>query len=78
MSNIIEPERFKDLRRKKLQQLISDDDMSEYVFTGGVFMDGLNSGVSIEDMESCYMKSQDCLEFERRVWVEVEKIGKSK
>lgn len=75
MSNVIEPERLNEFRRKKLQELIAQDDMSEYIFTGGVFIDGLNSGVSIADMENCYMQSRDCLEFERRVWAEIEKIG---
>lgn len=76
MSNVIDPERFEEFRRKKLQELIAQDDMSEYVFTGGVFLDGLNSGISIADMENFYMQSKDCLEFERRVWAKIEEIGK--
>ena len=75
MNNIIDPERFADFRMKKLQQLSDDYEMSEYVLTGGAFVDGLNSGVSIEDMQNFYMQSRDCLEFERKVWAEIERIG---
>lgn len=78
MSNVVDPEQFQEFRHKKLQELIAEEDMSEYVFTGGVFLDGLNSGVSIADMENCYMQSQDCFEFERKVWAEIYKIGKYK
>ena len=76
MSNVVDSERFKEFRHKKLQELIAEENMSEYVFTGGAFLDGLNSGVSIENMENCYMQSRDCLEFERKVWAEIDKIGK--
>ena len=78
MSNIIEPERLDDFRRKKLQQLIAQDEMSEFVFTGGAFVDGLNLGVSIAEMENCYMQSQNVFEFERKVWAEIEKIREQK
>ncbi len=78
MSNVVNPEQFQEFRHKKLQKLMAEENMSEYVLTGGAFLDGLNSGVSIADMENCYMQSQDFLEFERKVWAEIYKIGKYK
>jgi len=75
MSNVVNNDRFKEFRLKKVQELTDQGNMSEFVFTGGAFLDGLNSGVSIANMEECYMQSENCLEFERKVWAEIEKIG---
>lgn len=75
MNNILEPELFKKLKMIQLQSMMQEEcGSTDYVVAVGAFIDGLNAGVSMHDMQECYMLNNDALGFERSVWEEIEKL----
>lgn len=50
-------------------------DLSDYQLTSGAWSDGLAAGVSATDMTVAFLMASEPLEFERNVWLEIEKLG---
>lgn len=74
MSDVFNADEFAKARESQAAQRLQDkiggaDGMSDHVITGGAWVDGLNNGVSINDMIECFFESDSPLDFERKVWV---------
>ena len=80
MSEIINASEWQDRKRlaeaRRLQHLIGQDDFTDAEIVGGAFCDGLMNGVSAMAMHEAYMQSNGAMDFEARVWAEIEKVRK--